>query len=126
MKSRQVTAALFLLVLALVSGSASASDEVVGEWRGTVETDRGNYDVTMEFAMGEDGLSGTFTSTRDGVQDLDEVAWADGTLTFERIRVNPEGEAIPLLYSATLDGDTMKVTALSSGPWHRPPSPPAS
>ncbi len=110
MERTHAITSLFVMILGMIAVSAIASDEVLGTWQGTVERERGNYDFTIEFTMDEDGLSGTFTSELDGVQTLEEVAYTNGTLSFERIRLNSEGAPVHLSYSATIEGDTMSVT----------------
>ena len=108
MKSAQATIVLTALILGMMALPASASDDVLGKWEATVETRRGNNDIVMEFTKSDGKLAGTFTARR-GTEQLEDIAYADGKLTFTR-NTEFQGNAITLNYSATVDGDTLKVT----------------
>ncbi len=95
------------LVLAISAAPASASDDVVGRWVASVDTRRGPSEIVLEFTAVDEGLAGTFTA-RDGVEPLEDVEYADGTLTFTR-KTESQGMLIALSYSANVEGETMSV-----------------
>ena len=108
MNRAQIAILLTALILGMVAVPATASDEVLGKWEAAVETRRGTNNIKMEFTEKDGELAGTFTARR-GVEELEDVAYSDGTLSFTR-DTEFQGTAITLSYSATVDGDTMNVT----------------
>jgi hypothetical protein len=101
---------LLLAVLAILCAPAVAGDAkaVLGKWQATIETPRGNNEVTMEFTGSEEELAGTWTDMR-GASELVNVKFADGKLTFQR-NVEFQGSSFTIDYSGTVDGDTLSLT----------------
>ena len=102
---------LFVALLAismLAPDVALASDSAVGKWQGTLETQRGANEVTVEFTSSGDDLEGTWTGPR-GTSDLEEVEQEGAKVTFVR-NVEMQGNAFTLNFAGTIDGDTMRVT----------------
>ena len=95
-------------ITVLAPAAAMAADSVAGKWQGTLETQRGANEVTMDFKGSDDDLQGTWTGPR-GTSDLEDVKYDGGNLTFVR-NVEFQGNAFTLNFAATIDGDTMSVT----------------
>ena len=104
---KRVTAILTFALLTALALPLLASEEVVGQWKATVETRRGNNEITLEFTADDGGLQGTFTG-RDGKEPLENVAYSEGTLTFQRF-TEFQGQAASIDYTAEVQGDTMEV-----------------
>ncbi len=99
---------LLVALVMLAPVVAMAADSVAGKWQGTLETQRGANEVTLEFKGSDEELQGTWTGPR-GTSDLENVEYKGGNLTFVR-NVEMQGNAFTLDFKATVDGDTMNVT----------------
>ena len=86
-------AAIAILALAL---PVLAADEVAGKWEASVETPRGTNDIVMECTGSADAPEGTITGPQ-GTSELEDVAYADGTLTFKRT-LSRQGNSFTLDY----------------------------
>ena len=107
--SPRLTLFIALANVSLLAPSvALAADSVVGKWQGTLETQRGATEVTLDFKGSDEDLQGTWTGQR-GTSDLEDVEYESGSLTFVR-NVEAQGNAFTLNFAATIDGDTMSVT----------------
>ncbi len=108
--SRSKLAFLMASALVLPAAALSAQDveAVLGKWEMTMETPRGSITQQFEFALEGDVLKGKVTSQR-GSFDLKDVAFEDGTLTFD-IERSFGNRSFVQSYAAKIEGSTMKGT----------------
>jgi hypothetical protein len=116
-RSRFITLAglaALLIAPALAAAQSEKPVDVSGEWERTVETPGGNFTSTMKLKKEGDTLSGV-TVRRDGAQTaLKDVMLAGHTLTFTQ-DVTINGMDLHLVYTGTVDGDTIKGTFAAGG-----------
>ncbi len=101
---------LFWMVLILISGAALASDttaNVAGTW--TVTVSGGAMTANQTLTIQQDGakITGTFKGPR-------QSGTLDGTVAGNKVAFHVEAR-IPLDYTGTADGDTMKGTFSGGG-----------
>lgn len=101
---------LALLSFAPAAGAQELED-FLGAWDVTLQMQGNETTIVITFLQAEDGtLSGTWESPR-GTADLQDVAFADGTLTFTReMGGGPQGEG--------QGGTTQGVATLQDGQLH--------
>lgn len=90
----------------MLIASVSMAQDVVGEWRG--DTPQGEMIITI--VKGADGtLAGTMDGGQAGLNDLSEVKFEDGVLSFVN-RLEFNGQEFVMEYSGPVDGDTIDGT----------------
>ena len=100
--------ALHISVLLAFTAPALAADGFFGKWEATLETPRGNNDITIELSGSTEAPSGTFTGPQ-GSSELEEVKIENDVLSFVR-NVDVRGNAIRLDYKCRVEGDALYVT----------------
>jgi hypothetical protein len=110
---RTLFAAAGLVLLLLAPGLAVSQAEkpidVSGDWEVTAETPFGNFTATMKLEKQGETLSGRFVGEGGGESKLDKLKLTGKAIGFERdITVN--GLDLHLVYTGTVEGDTMKGT----------------
>lgn len=107
MKKAFYIASLITMVLLFVStGSAFAqSREVSGKWNMKVETSAGSGTPVFVLKQSGDTITGTYTG------QLGEAA-VKGTLKEKEIRLEFKAGEINVVYTGTVDGNTMKGKAV--------------
>jgi len=118
MVRRHLTLLAGLLALLLGSGLRPAlaqdSPDVSGEWEMTAETPAGSFTSTLKLERAGETLSGTMTSRNGEPRKLTNLKLAGKTLTFER-DISFNGMDLHLVYTGTVDGDTIKGTFEANG-----------
>ena len=96
------------LVLGLC-GLAAAADKAdpVGVWKCEYEIGGNKRTSTLTIKKDGDKLAGTMNWPDQKDEKLKEVKLKDGTLTFSAVR-KFMGNAIPIDYTLTIDGDELK------------------
>ena len=107
MKKAFYIASLITMVLLFVStGSVFAqSREVSGKWNMKVETSAGSGTPVFVLKQSGDTITGTYTG------QLGEAA-VKGTLKEKEIRLEFKAREINVVYTGTVDGNTMKGKAV--------------
>jgi len=96
------------ILLILLSSVALAADaEVAGKW--TVSAKNGRHSVTQTLVLEQNGgkVTGTFTGPR-------QSGTIDGTVSGNAIQLHVAAK-MPIDYTGTVDGDSMKGTLTSEG-----------
>ena len=111
--SRFIAAPTLLLLASATATDLSAQDAsdfsaVLGAWEMTLETPRGSVTQTLTFVAEDDELTGTATAP-NGTAQLQNVAFADGNLTFQVTR-SMRNREITQSFTATIAGDQMTGT----------------
>ena len=111
--SRFIAAPILLLLASATATDLSAQDAsdfsaVLGAWEMTLETPRGSVTQTLTFVAEDDELTGTATAP-NGTAQLQNVAFADGNLTFQVTR-SMRNREITQSFTATIAGDQMTGT----------------
>jgi hypothetical protein len=125
-------AGLAVLLLSPRFGTALAETpaDVLGNWETTVETPGGNFTSTLKLVRNGDQLSGVSVGKDGKETKLNDLKLAGKTITFTE-DVTHEGTDYHLVYTGTLDGDTITGTFETMGQtmnWSakRAASPPAA
>ena len=111
--SRFIAVPILLLLASATATDLSAQDAsdfsaVLGAWEMTLETPRGSVTQTLTFVAEDDELTGTATAP-NGTTQLQNVAFADGNLTFQVTR-SMRNREITQSFTATIAGDQMTGT----------------
>ena len=111
--SRFIAVPILLLLASATATDLSAQDAsdfsaVLGAWEMTLETPRGSVTQTLTFVAEDDELTGTATAP-NGTAQLQNVAFADGNLTFQVTR-SMRNREITQSFTATIAGDQMTGT----------------
>ena len=111
--SRFIAVPILLLLAFATAHDLSAQDAsdfsaVLGAWEMTLETPRGSVTQTLTFVAEDDELTGTATAP-NGTAQLQNVAFADGNLTFQVTR-SMRNREITQSFTATIAGDQMTGT----------------
>jgi polyisoprenoid-binding protein YceI len=96
------------ILLILLSSVALAADaDVAGKW--TVSAKNGRHSVTQALVLEQKGgkVTGTFTGPR-------QSGTIDGTVSGNAIKLHVTAK-MPIDYTGTVDGDSMKGTLTSEG-----------
>lgn len=73
------------MVLPAPALAAQTVQDFLGAWKVTLSFNGNTSESVLTFAMGDDGkLTGTWEGGRGGSSDLQDVAFADGKITFTR------------------------------------------
>jgi hypothetical protein len=101
--------AALLIVPTLAAAQAEKPVDVTGAWERTAETPGGNFTSTMKLEKKGDALTGV-SIRRDGTESkLNDVKLSGKTLSFTQ-DVTFNGMDLHLVYTGTVDGDTIKGT----------------
>lgn len=111
--SRLIAVPILLLLASTTATDLSAQDAsdfsaVLGAWEMTFETPRGSVTQTLTFVAEGDELTGSAMAP-NGTAQLQNVAFADGNLTFQVTR-SMRNREITQSYTATIEGDQMTGT----------------
>jgi hypothetical protein len=98
---------VMLLAFAVVAVAADAPANVAGSWN--IEVSNGSRKTTQTMTLKQDG--GTLTGTFKGPRQSGTI---DGTVDGKNIKFHVTAR-IPLDYTGTVDGDSMKGTMSGSG-----------
>ncbi len=110
----QAGLALLLIAPALAAAQAEKPVEVAGQWEMTAETPVGNFTSTVKLERKGDQLTGV-TVAQDGKETkLNDLKFTGKTLTFTE-DASFNGEEYHLVYTGTVDGDSIKGTFQTSG-----------
>lgn len=105
-KSVATLAALLLATLILTSPAFAAdAAKVAGQWNLTLQTPNGPGTPTATFKQDGETLTGTYKG-RFGESPLKGTIKGN-EITFSAT-INPQGQEIQIVYSGTVDGDSMK------------------
>ena len=100
---RTTTIALAVLALAVWAAPAQAQADVAGTWDMSVSTDNGITNPSMTLVQNGTSISGTYSSEALGEADVSgSVDGNEVTISFE---ATLQGQAIPVIYHATLGDD---------------------
>jgi hypothetical protein len=117
-------AAAVVIGLFAVSGLVGADDKpkaedksktddkskLVGTWKMTIHMGERTIEGTLELKMDGDKLTGTLTGSNGRDQQLDEVTFKNGELSFSITRER-NGQKRVMKWSGKVTGDTMKGKA---------------
>ena len=103
----QLTSFVLLLVVAAAAVAADAPANVAGSW--SVDVSDGSRKTTQTIVLKQDG--GTITGTFKGPRQSGTIA---GTVDGKNIKFHVTAR-IPLDYTGTVDGDSMKGTMSGRG-----------
>ncbi len=103
----QLISFVVLLVVAVAAVAADAPANVVGTW--SVDVSDGSRKTTQTIVLKQDG--GTITGTFKGPRQSGTI---DGTVDGKNIKFHVTAR-IPLDYTGTVDGDSMKGTMSGRG-----------
>jgi len=90
-----------LLALALFAVTALAAD-ISGTWTADVQTDAGSGSPTFVLKQDGEALSGKYSGA---LGEADIHGTVKGDKVEFRFKVSPQGDAIEVVYSGTLDGE---------------------
>ena len=100
-------------MMLLLAAAACFSADVTGKWKAEVQSSNGPIQVTFDFKVEGDKLSGTLTShmgeiaIKEGKVAGDELTWV---LIYER-----EGNSMKISNKAKVSGDEMQITSMPEG-----------
>jgi hypothetical protein len=103
----QLTSFVLLLVVAVAAVAADAPANVAGSW--SVDVSDGSRKTTQTIVLKQD--AGTITGTFKGPRQSGTI---DGTVDGKNIKFHVTAR-IPLDYTGTVDGDSMKGTMSGRG-----------
>lgn len=101
-----VLALLLALALGTGAGAEEPQDPITGEWTVITRFRGDTAEAWVTIKRGEDGLSGTWKDKR-GELELEELAFADGKLTFVRV-VDQGPRKLNIAFSATVEGNQLE------------------
>ncbi|MBI4480471.1 MAG: hypothetical protein HY651_10655 [Acidobacteria bacterium] len=94
--------------------SAVAAD-ITGTWEVTVKNPRGTFTTPFVFTQAGSKISGYGTSPQGSREEIISGRVDNGRIEFTVRRVNPSGEAAPVIYKGAVTGDEMKGTYKGPG-----------
>ncbi|MCP5070268.1 MAG: DUF3179 domain-containing protein [bacterium] len=101
---------LLVLLLALALGTGASAEEsqdpITGEWAIITRYRGDRSDASVVIKRGPEGLTGTWTSPR-GKLELEELAFAAGTLTFVRV-VDQGPRKLNIAFTAKVEGNRLE------------------
>jgi hypothetical protein len=126
---KRFVAAAVVIGLFAVSGGVRADDtpkaedksrtddksKLVGTWKMTIHVGERTVEGTLELKMDGDKLTGTLTGSNGRDQQLDEVTFKNGELSFSIPRER-NGQKRVIKFNGKVTGDTMKGKA-DPGEW---------
>jgi hypothetical protein len=105
---------VLLLSPRFAAAQAEKPADVTGNWETTVETPGGNFTSTLKLVRNGDQLSGVSVGKDGKETKLNDLKLAGKTVTFTE-DVTHEGTDYHLVYTGTLDGDTLAGTFETMG-----------
>lgn len=103
---------LSLLVALTISAAANAAD-VAGTWKLEVQTQAGTGTPTLVLVQTGDALTGTYTG-RFGENPITGTT-KDAAIEFSFEATGPMGGAAKVVYTGTVDGDSMSGSMTMNG-----------
>ena len=103
---RSVKSLFLVCLVVLAAGSAMGAEKVVGYWDITMTFGERQFDSKLQIFKNDEGaLAGKWISRR-GTNDLTDVAFTDGKLTFTRVVKFGENE-MKMAYAGTIKGNKL-------------------
>ena len=99
-------ALLILLTVGAPAGAEEPRDPIAGTWTMITHYRGETPEARLVITRTATGLAGTWKSPR-GTQELEELAFVDGTLTFVRV-IDQGPRKLNIAFSAKVDGDRLK------------------
>ena len=106
--------ALLLLAPRIATAQAEKPVDAVGQWAMTVETPSGNFTSTLKLERKGDQLTGVSVGQDAKETKLNDLKLAGKTLTFTE-DITHEGTDYHLVYTGTIEGDTIQGTFETAG-----------
>src|SRR5690242_6717710 len=106
---RPLIAAALMLGLGGLTAAQDKKEKAdpVGTWKCEYEIGGQKRESTLKVTKDGDKLAGTMTWTDQKDENLKDVKFKDGTLTFSAVRKFMDNE-IPIEYKLAIDGDKLK------------------
>lgn len=104
---RGVALAMVLGVSTIALAQATQPAGLTGTWRWTVQAFGGEQETVLKLKQEGDKISGTVSGFGGEDSPIAEVKFANNTLTFKVVR-DFGGQSITTLYTATINGATIK------------------
>ena len=111
-RAARLLAAFTLVAALLAPAPASAQEEVVGRWEGTITVPQGSLRIVFEIAAGEDGLTTTMYSPDQVPQPI-----PTGATTFEEGKLLIEVPIAQARYEGTMNDE-----GIIEGTWFQGPA----
>ncbi|MBF8270361.1 MAG: hypothetical protein HW386_2070 [Gammaproteobacteria bacterium] len=118
MKMHQVICAIILTLTSLAVSAQGAT----GKWSASLETPQGPFDMTFEFAVDGNNLTGTM-SNAFGATPISDGKINGNDMTFVLSFPGPDGGAMTIDYKATVNGDEMNLISSFRNPPAGAPGP---
>jgi hypothetical protein len=103
-------AAMFAALAALSSVGAVAA-AIDGKWTAETQGRNGTQTVTLTLQSDGSGLTGNLAGSRGGSVAITEGKLDGTNVTFKVVRPGRDGGTQTVVYSGTLSGDDLKLTA---------------
>ena len=91
------------LLMTLVMAAAAFAADIAGKWKATVEGPNGSMEITFDFKVDGNKISGK------AISEMGEMPITEGTIDGDKISFTVETDQFKVVHKGTVSGDEMKL-----------------
>ena len=97
---------LFTVLIALFTVVVSNAEGIAGKWKSTFESPQGSMELTFNFKVDGEKLTGTVSS------EMGDMEITNGKVSGNEISFDVEAMGSPIKHKGKLDGDVIKLKVI--------------